>query len=64
MLIIIKEIYSSLGATTDSQIPQQTMTIERPVYVQNDVVQQQNPVESCSTSFSPRQEMSSAGFSK
>lgn len=29
ILLILKEIYSSMGATTDSQIPQQTMTIER-----------------------------------
>lgn len=30
MLMILKEIYSSMGLKSDSQIPQQTMTIERP----------------------------------
>lgn len=30
MLLILKEIYSKMGIATDSQIPQQTMTIERP----------------------------------
>lgn len=30
MLMIIKEIYGSLGVQADDQIPQQTMTIERP----------------------------------
>ena len=29
MLLILKEIYSSMGISVDSQIPQQTMTIER-----------------------------------
>lgn len=29
ILLILKEIYSSMDVTTDSQIPQQTMTIER-----------------------------------
>ncbi|XP_077292886.1 uncharacterized protein LOC143915940 [Arctopsyche grandis] len=31
MLLILKEIYSNLGVETDRQLPQQTMTIERPV---------------------------------
>ncbi|XP_039451470.1 uncharacterized protein LOC120430431 isoform X2 [Culex pipiens pallens] len=31
MLFLMKEIYSSLGVQSDSQIPQQTMTIERPI---------------------------------
>ncbi|XP_062554414.1 mucin-2 isoform X2 [Armigeres subalbatus] len=30
MLFLMKEIYSSMGVQSDSQIPQQTMTIERP----------------------------------
>lgn len=30
MLMILKEIYGSMGVKSDSQIPQQTMTIERP----------------------------------
>ena len=30
-LFVIKEIYSSMGIQTDNQIPQQSMTIERPV---------------------------------
>ncbi|XP_017779711.1 PREDICTED: phospholipase DDHD2 isoform X2 [Nicrophorus vespilloides] len=30
MLLILKEIYNSMNISTDSQIPQQTMTIERP----------------------------------
>ncbi|KAJ8945640.1 hypothetical protein NQ314_009175 [Rhamnusium bicolor] len=30
ILLMLKEIYSSMGISTDSQIPQQTMTIERP----------------------------------
>lgn len=30
MLLILKEIYGSMGVESDSQIPQQTMTIERP----------------------------------
>lgn len=30
ILLMLKEIYSSMGITSDSQIPQQTMTIERP----------------------------------
>lgn len=30
MLLILKEIYSSMDITPDNQIPQQTMTIERP----------------------------------
>lgn len=30
MLMILKEIYSNLGVQSDNQIPQQTMTIERP----------------------------------
>lgn len=30
LLFIMKEIYTSLGVQTDSQIPQHTMTIERP----------------------------------
>lgn len=30
MLMILKEIYGSMGIKSDSQIPQQTMTIERP----------------------------------
>uniref|UniRef100_A0A182NA74 DDHD domain-containing protein n=1 Tax=Anopheles dirus TaxID=7168 RepID=A0A182NA74_9DIPT len=31
MLFLMKEIYSSLGVQTDHQVPQQTMTIERPL---------------------------------
>ncbi|XP_055585079.1 mucin-2, partial [Uranotaenia lowii] len=31
MLFLMKEIYSSMGVQSDSQIPQQSMTIERPV---------------------------------
>lgn len=31
MLFLMKEIYSSLGVQSDSQIPQQSMTIERPI---------------------------------
>ncbi|KAJ6638114.1 Phospholipase DDHD2 [Pseudolycoriella hygida] len=31
VLFIVKEIYTSLGIKTDSQIPQQSMTIERPI---------------------------------
>ncbi|XP_035891404.1 uncharacterized protein LOC118502834 isoform X2 [Anopheles stephensi] len=31
MLFLMKEIYSSLGVQTDHQVPQQTMTIERPM---------------------------------
>lgn len=30
ILLMLKEIYNSMGVTTDIQIPQQTMTIERP----------------------------------
>ncbi|XP_072401770.1 triacylglycerol hydrolase DDHD2 isoform X2 [Diabrotica undecimpunctata] len=30
ILMMLKEIYTSMGVTTDSQIPQQSMTIERP----------------------------------
>lgn len=30
MLLILKEIYSSMGISADNQIPQQTMRIERP----------------------------------
>ncbi|XP_065074258.1 proline-rich protein 36 isoform X2 [Ochlerotatus camptorhynchus] len=30
MLFLMKEIYSNMGVQSDSQIPQQTMTIERP----------------------------------
>lgn len=30
MLFLMKEIYSSMGVQSDSQIPQQSMTIERP----------------------------------
>lgn len=30
ILMLLKEIYSTMGVTTDNQIPQQTMTIERP----------------------------------
>lgn len=30
ILLMLKEIYSSMGFSTDNQIPQQTMTIERP----------------------------------
>lgn len=30
MLMILKEIYGSMGIQSDGQIPQQTMTIERP----------------------------------
>ncbi|KAI8128023.1 Phospholipase DDHD2 [Lucilia cuprina] len=30
ILFVMKEIYSGLGITPDSQVPQQTMTIERP----------------------------------
>lgn len=30
-LFIIKEIYSSMSIQTDDKIPQQTMTIERPL---------------------------------
>lgn len=29
MLLILKEIYSSMGIQTDAQLPQQTMSIER-----------------------------------
>lgn len=35
ILLILKEIYSSIGVTTDNQIPQQTMTIERSTIPQN-----------------------------
>ncbi|XP_058117333.1 uncharacterized protein LOC131284607 [Anopheles ziemanni] len=31
MLFVMKEIYSSLGVQTDHQVPQQSMTIERPL---------------------------------
>ncbi|XP_037045786.1 uncharacterized protein LOC119081136 isoform X2 [Bradysia coprophila] len=31
ILFIVKEIYTSLGMQTDNQIPQQSMTIERPI---------------------------------
>uniref|UniRef100_A0A182IT83 Uncharacterized protein n=1 Tax=Anopheles atroparvus TaxID=41427 RepID=A0A182IT83_ANOAO len=31
MLFVMKEIYSSLGVQTDLQVPQQSMTIERPL---------------------------------
>lgn len=31
MLLILKEIYSNMGVESDRQLPQQTMTIERPV---------------------------------
>ncbi|XP_055525898.1 proteoglycan 4 isoform X2 [Wyeomyia smithii] len=31
MLFLMKEIYSSMGVESDSQIPQQSMTIERPI---------------------------------
>ncbi|XP_053671738.1 uncharacterized protein LOC128721953 [Anopheles nili] len=31
MLFLMKEIYNSLGVQTDHQVPQQTMTIERPL---------------------------------
>lgn len=31
MLLMLKEIYDSMGVTTDNQIPQQTMTIERTI---------------------------------
>lgn len=31
MLLILKEIYSNAGVESDRQLPQQTMTIERPV---------------------------------
>uniref|UniRef100_A0A182W2W5 DDHD domain-containing protein n=1 Tax=Anopheles minimus TaxID=112268 RepID=A0A182W2W5_9DIPT len=31
MLFLMKEIYTSLGVRTDHQVPQQTMTIERPL---------------------------------
>lgn len=30
ILFVMKEIYSGLGISPDSQVPQQTMTIERP----------------------------------
>lgn len=30
ILLMLKEIYSSMGFSTDNQIPQQSMTIERP----------------------------------
>lgn len=30
ILFVMKEIYAGLGISTDSQVPQQTMTIERP----------------------------------
>lgn len=29
MLLILKEIYSSMGISTDNKVPQQTMSIER-----------------------------------
>ncbi|XP_056646914.1 phospholipase DDHD2 isoform X4 [Diorhabda sublineata] len=32
ILLMLKEIYSSMDITSDSQIPQQTMTIERPMH--------------------------------
>lgn len=30
MLLILKEIYSSMGIQTDTQLPQQSLSIERP----------------------------------
>uniref|UniRef100_A0A182S8D6 DDHD domain-containing protein n=1 Tax=Anopheles maculatus TaxID=74869 RepID=A0A182S8D6_9DIPT len=38
MLFLMKEIYSSLGVQTDHQVPQQTMTIERPLAATSPVV--------------------------
>ncbi|XP_049282213.1 mucin-2 isoform X1 [Anopheles funestus] len=42
MLFLMKEIYSSLGVQTDHQVPQQTMTIERPLAATSPVVAPSN----------------------
>lgn len=31
VLLMVKEIYNSMGILSDEQVPQQSMTIERPV---------------------------------
>ncbi|XP_053667726.1 uncharacterized protein LOC128718077 [Anopheles marshallii] len=46
MLFLMKEIYSSLGVQTDHQVPQQTMTIERPLAATSPVA----PVSNCTLS--------------
>lgn len=44
ILLMLKEIYSSMGATSDSQIPQQTMTIERATPSPNSVKKSHSPL--------------------
>ncbi|XP_021694176.1 uncharacterized protein LOC5564210 isoform X2 [Aedes aegypti] len=57
MLFLMKEIYSSMGVQSDSQIPQQSMTIERPRVVSP------APAPSTAGNFSlfPQQPTTSAG---
>lgn len=44
ILFVMKEIYSGLGISTDSQVPQQSMTIERPSSRTNSIGQSLLPM--------------------
>ncbi|XP_034471761.1 nascent polypeptide-associated complex subunit alpha, muscle-specific form isoform X2 [Drosophila innubila] len=44
ILFVMKEIYAGLGISTDSQVPQQSMTIERPNSRNNSVSQSMLPM--------------------
>ncbi|XP_070075123.1 mucin-17 isoform X2 [Drosophila takahashii] len=44
ILFVMKEIYASLGISTDSQVPQSSMTIERPVSHESSVSQSLLPI--------------------
>ncbi|XP_041674771.1 LOW QUALITY PROTEIN: proline-rich protein 36 [Drosophila eugracilis] len=44
ILFVMKEIYASLGISTDSQVPQSSMTIERPVSHESSVSQSLLPM--------------------
>ncbi|XP_017047782.1 uncharacterized protein LOC108092646 isoform X2 [Drosophila ficusphila] len=45
ILFVMKEIYASLGISTDSQVPQSSMTIERPVSHESSVSQSLLPIQ-------------------
>ncbi|KPU73583.1 uncharacterized protein Dana_GF14409, isoform B [Drosophila ananassae] len=45
ILFVMKEIYASLGISTDSQVPQSSMTIERPVSHESGINQALLPIQ-------------------
>ncbi|KAM8716630.1 hypothetical protein ACLKA7_003500 [Drosophila subpalustris] len=51
ILFVMKEIYAGLGISTDSQVPQQSMTIERPSSRNNSVSQSLLPIKIIQTIF-------------